>query len=208
METNKTMNAADIQAELWEEVKNGWKDSAKWLDYYRKETAYLLKLEDGTVVRIEKPRIKTSFCFGYGYCGVSTEDDRERASDMAEHAQTHAEYFVEKNLEKITEQIAQLKGEQTKDNITGYNAYIYNAYYWKSIKNGAEIIPEVSILCEHDIEKNRDCGETSYIRLSEVDKRKYIDLLERTKKDFEKRLNVYLKKYGTSKLHCWSYLVD
>ena len=31
---------------------------------------------------------------------------------------------------------------------------------------------------------------------------------EEVKKAFIKRLNTYLKKYGLSKLHTWTYLVD
>lgn len=210
------------QARLWAKIAEMWQDSEKWLEYYKKDTAYLIELESGEIISIEKPRIETRFCFGYGQNGVSTEEDYERAENMAEYANREQSYFLKENLKGLKEQIAELKGEKTKYGYE-YDAYRYKAYYYDDGRNGKTTIAKVKNYSDSDIINWADrynginvsdltvdeCAEKMhYKKLTEADTEKYLYYLEKTLADFEKRLNTYLKKYGTSKLTCWSYLVD
>ena len=51
-------------------------------------------------------------------------------------------------------------------------------------------------------------NKTKLIEIGEADIQAIIDGLEVVKKQFEKRLNTYLKRYGLSKLNVWTYLRD
>lgn len=44
--------------------------------------------------------------------------------------------------------------------------------------------------------------------LDEQDREKLLKICESEKDKFLKRLSTYLKKYGLSKVHTWTYLVD
>jgi hypothetical protein len=52
------------------------------IDYCVNDCEYVVPLENGGILEINKPRIETRFCFGYGYCGMSTEKGKN-ASDAA-----------------------------------------------------------------------------------------------------------------------------
>ena len=71
----------------------------KFTDWRIKQIQRVVELPDGTFHIIEKPTIKTHFCFGYGYCGVSSQEESDDAYDMAEHARTSEDYFIDKNME-------------------------------------------------------------------------------------------------------------
>ena len=76
-------------------------ENSYWLDYYLKNLDSVVEIDDKYYWGIEKPSIKTSFCFGYGFCGVSTDEDEKRASDMAMKANTDKQYFIDKNMAKM-----------------------------------------------------------------------------------------------------------
>lgn len=61
----------------------------------------LTELTSGEIVEIEKPKIKTSFCFGYGFCGVSSQEQMNEASDLAERARKSEKFFISENLKQI-----------------------------------------------------------------------------------------------------------
>lgn len=197
------------QSELWEKVAQIWADGSYWLDFYKKDTALLIELENGDIVRIEKPRIETDFCFGYGYCGVSSLEESNAAHDTADSVKTDGgKYFTEQNLKDLDRQIEKLKG--LDDDFVKYgkhcpNAYRSHAHYFKRYNRGAQI-PTISIFSEWRQINMVDGDE--FQRLTEQDEAKYLAALEKVRADFVKRLNTYLKKYGTSKLHTWAYLSD
>lgn len=115
---------------------------------------------------------------------------------MVDFASKSEKYFKEQNLKQLTEWLELLN----KDEL-----YIRTKYY-KSPKNSK--IKAIVHLRDYDfynmseeqkkeyepiIGKNKEIIEAAYKREIEV---------------FEKRLNTYLKKYGTSKLNTWSYWQD
>lgn len=74
------------------------------------------------------------------------------------------------------------------------------------IRNRGAQIPTISIFSEW--RQNNMVDGDEFQRLTEQDEAKYLAALEKVRADFVKRLNTYLKKYGTSKLHTWAYLSD
>ena len=93
--TLKAIYKKDMEG-YWKK-RNGETDT-KMVDYCTKNAAYIVELNNGTYYVIDKPSIEKDFCYGYGYCGVSTEEDYQGAASMAAHAKTSTDYFIDKIL--------------------------------------------------------------------------------------------------------------
>ena len=149
----------------------------------------LIRLSNGKIVEIEKPKMQTNFCFGYGWVDPNGEEENA-ADEMAEYAKESQEYFIKKNLKQVDEIIERAKNP-------GYKGYL-----WSS---GTENIYTVSCMDEYSmINTYKNRGE----ELTEEDKTTYINALQACKARFEKRLQTYLKRYGMSKIRTWSYVID
>lgn len=192
------------QSELKElyrqEMTEYWK-SQRMIEYCMKKVAYIVELNDGNYYTIDKPSIETRFCFGHGYCGVTTQEDERQAFDMAEYASTNADYFMKKNLEGIERQIEQLQDTSLYGyTFTGYSAMNPDAHYRSynivELYDNPEYAPY-----KWNALKNLNV-------LTDSERQAIIEGLEEVKKAFVKRLNTYLKRYGMSKVRTWTYLVD
>lgn len=151
-----------------------------WAKYSTNKAAYFVKLDNGDIVGIEKPKIETRFCFGYGYCGVSTDEDYRNAEACATHARTKQQYFIDENLKQIDYKIDdETMALKLAD---GISRIVEKARYYYNIK-------DLQPLTEHD-------------------RRNIADGFETVKQAFIKRLNSYLKRYGLTKIHSWTYLSD
>lgn len=179
-------------------LKDAWK-SENMQDWCFKNTENIVELSNGKIIIIEKPKIKTDFCFGYGMYLNYEEEDFDRANDMVKVAETNKEYFKRENLKEIEDWIKDLKqaeyvatfrkySSQSKDNkLSNYSTY-KNDWYLEEAKNDRRLV-DFEIISKEDIEK-------------------IIQAYEEVKQAFIKRLDTYLKKYGLSKINAWSYLVD
>ena len=191
------------------------KNPEKWAKYLNAEYSYVLKIDE-YYLPIEKERTKKSFCFGHGQNGISTEEEAKGAFESARNARTNENYFLNENLQGINEKLVNLKyflleDEEEKEkyynkhhNELNYSIKFENVYL---SKNHAH---EVSYICatEYDI-KNKPWFYKNLIRkLTKKEISEIVEILEKEKKDFQKRLNTYLKRYGLSKIHSWTYLVD
>ena len=184
---------AGLKALYKEIITDYWKDD-KMIDFCMKKAAYIVPLENGDITEIEKPSIETHFCFGYGMNGISTEEDYQDAQSMMHHADTNEQYFIDENMKGINSYIENLKDKHIK-------VYKYVHYCGKCDIRLKGInfyrhfeIPESNL---------KDCKE-----LTAGEREEMIKGYEIVKKQFEKRLHTYLKRYGLSKLHTWTYLVD
>lgn len=168
-------------------------------DYCIKKTDFLVELSDGSLYAVDKESIETSFCFGYGYCGISTEEDSDRAGRMVDKVKNDGgAYFIEKNMKGIEDTI-----RYAEDN--AYDMFLFRAYTgqpdgcpitsYEMVRKGANGRPHYS-------------GMLDYRQASDEDRQKIIAGLRMEAEAFKKRLDTYLKRYGTSKLHSWSYLSD
>lgn len=173
-----------------------WHNDQKMVDFCVKEAGYIVELENGDILAIEKPRIEKNFCFGYSDSRYDTED-YDRANNMADHARTSTEYFIEQNMKDINEQISNLEG-------TGKNAgqwvYRLRTKYYKQ--------PEDSKLKAINTFRWYDEEAEKYPALEGVNLQRVIEGYKAVRADFEKRLQTYLKRYGMSKVHAWSYWQD
>jgi len=182
-----------------ENLKLAWDDPGM-VDYCSKKAEQVVETEDGWLIEVERQEIKKHFCFGYGYCGVSDEEDINRASNMAHHAKTSTDYFIDKNLEEYNRRIENLKNHDAYVSLTGH-------YY--SQKPGCKL---QHYSCDFGLGYgtwNENLKDTNkWKKLSENDKNELIAAFERAKESLIKRLNTYLKKYGLSKVRSWTYLSD
>ena len=174
-------------------ITDYWKD-AKMIDHCIKSTAYIVQLADGDIYSIDKPSIETHFCFGYGYCGVSTEEQYQDAHDAMHYADTHEDYFISENLKQIDGYIDSLKN----DDLRVYKYVHYCGNCDTRYKNICFIR-----YYESPASNLKDCKE-----ITADERQALIAGYEEVKKAFRKRLDTYLKRYGLSKIRTWTYLSD
>lgn len=164
-----------------------------WVNYYVKKADVVFEVEDG-LVEIEKPDIKTSFCFGYGQNGISSEEDSARASRCADAViSDEGRYFKSENLSHFDNLIKELKDES--------NIFVIgNAYN----------IPDSRLKRVGQLDRwhRRVDVENGEREMTAKERKTYLEAVKLARANFEKRLDTYLKRYGTSKLRTWSYLVD
>lgn len=188
----------------YEQYEKAIKERGDMVDYYLKNTSEVYKVSCG-LLSIEKPRIKTSFCFGYGMYGVSNEEEEKRAEGMVEFAKTKENYFLSENLDTFKQieivcqhNINRLKGVDDFNADTFWVTNVRIAFTKSWLDDGFVDIDTFLLGEKSDFIK--ECDLDDYERLLEIFK------TEEAK--FTKRLNTYLKKYGLSKIESWSFLVD
>lgn len=181
---------------LWQEYEANYiakygdtETNRKYLTWLRKSYLdSLIRLSNGKIVEIEKPKMQTNFCFGYGWVDPNGEEE-DAADKMAEYAKKSQEYFIKKNLEQVDKLIE-------RANNAGYKGYL-----WSS----GNLIYSVSFMDEY---RRMTAFNGKGEELTEEDKTTYINALKDCKARFEKRLQSYLKRYGMSKIRTWSYVID
>lgn len=129
---------------------------------------------------------KKDFCFGYDDFYSNQED----ADEMADHARTNERYFIEKNLEEINRLIKSLESDKvyarkSYDDSVNLRCLVFEKY-----------------LRAYEFERE-ECEE-----LSGADVAGLIEMAQNERRKFEKRLGIYLKRYGLSKLNVWTYYRD
>lgn len=173
-------------------------DTPHMVDYCTDKDNIAIVFEDGFILPIEKKSITTSFCFGYGYCGVSSEEDYQRAHDNMVYADTNEEYFIRKNTEYFDNYIENLQ------KCYGDKQVWISGRYSSRNKNML-----VSLHFTNSWELERDKMNYPIIRrLSDDEIMDVIEMYQQAKDMMMKRLRTYLKRYGLTKLHTWTYLVD
>lgn len=178
-----------------------WKGSSSMQKYAEKNAAYIVPLANGDITDIDKPRIETSFCFGYGQNGVSTEEDYRAAADTMKYADTHKEYFMKENLKGIDEMITDLSDPNTK---------VYKHLHYCGQESGSKLKGITLAGWAHSAEYEpwRYSNLKDFEEVSQEERNALITGYQEVRKAFEKRLHTYLKRYGLSKLKTWTYLVD
>jgi hypothetical protein len=155
-------------------------------DYYRKHVVGAVKLHDGYWL-IKKPSIKNRFCFhdegpNYEFYKHLMEDREKRL----------AEYFRTENLAEFDNKIERItKGDE-------YNHD--KRVWWNPCYSDGRI--ELCFYCSWGT------PDGDYRECTDEDKQLILKGLRYGRSLFEKRLDAYLKRYGTSKLHTWTYWAD
>lgn len=200
-------------------------EGKKWMQYYKNSVSDVLKIDNDKFMLFDKPTIKTQFCFSYGQNGLSTEDDENRASDMAQHAQNSEKYFLNENLEDINKKLALVEayvnnpenmGSYLEKKYQNIFSYSYNRYTFKKpylFYQCYNIDKKVYYRFMDDYEKQEYLAieqNKKYLikELSLNEMKQILNILQTEKTKFEKRLQTYLKRYGLSKIHSWTFLSD
>ena len=170
-----------------------WPKSKSMQDYARKTVAYIVELDNGEIADIDKPRIEKDFCFGHGYCGVSTEEEYKAAAAMRDKAASSMDYFLRENLKGIDGWISDLEDERNK---------VYKRPHY--INQTADTKLKAVCVCRAwDSPGYRDAVE-----MTKDERKAMADGYREVRQAFEKRLHTYLKTYGLSKVNTWTYLGD
>ena len=170
-----------------------WKNDPKMLDYHRKTIARIIELENGDLVEIEKPRIETRFHFGYGYGAGRDYDDAARLADAAGAS---ADYFKERNLNGFN---PWAKWLQRGD------VYTRARYYGTDKESRIRALEAIS---DWDFDGMSAEKKAEYKKVGAEDAARINAAYEAERKAFEKRLDAYLKRYGTSKIETGVYWAD
>lgn len=179
------------KVDKFEQVEKGnkyvaWRD--EWVDamddrrdkeYYKKSYMAAVKLPEGFYV-IHKQSIENKFCFHDE--GPQYEFYKELMADK----KNLERYFLSENLSDLDNSIENLK---TKTMMVE-----------KDCDGRAVIFPE-SAKCYYNYHEGMR-------EMTEPEKKECIKALKFVREAFVKRLNSYLKRYGTSKLHTWTYWAE
>ena len=171
-----------------------WHNDQKMVDYCVKKAGYIVELENGDVVAIEKPSIEKNFCFGYSDSRYDTEDF-DRANRMADHARKSVDYFLDQNLKGINATI-----EDLEKNGSGRWIYRIAVPYSGQPKDS-----QLKSIWHLDRWDDR-CQQFPLLEGENL--QRVIEGYKVVRADFEKRLQSYLKRYGLSKVNSWSYWRD
>ena len=202
--TDKEQQAA-LLARYMDEYRRIFGTDEKFENYLRGNIARFVELNNGELLEIEKPKIQTRFCFGYGFCGRSTNEDEERASDMATYAETNENYFLERNLEPLTHTVDKITAWQEQRRLDGWPArepFICDTY------DDSDKLKKITFMHPYDYDDMREERKKHFRRPTAEELNAIKKAFETETKAFEKRLRTYLKRYGLSKLNVWTYLVD
>lgn len=172
-------------------------------NYARKNIGYIVELDNGDIMDIEKPRIETSFCFGFGMYGIDPNGEgQERASKAEQTARTDSSYFISENLKGLDSMIEALKDKET------YYFYKYLHYSGQESGSHLKAISYCRLGNTPEYEPWRWSNLRDFEEITDKERESILKGYEEVKKAFIKRLNTYLKRYGLSKLNTWTYLVD
>ena len=186
----KFINSGEVATKVKEskpQINDNCKKFIDWLDEYvkvsgskyKKDFAGAIKLHDRFYL-IEKPSIKNRFCFHDE--GPNYEFYKELMAD--EEKLTN--YFMAENLAEFDNKIEHV----TKDKKP---VWWYTSEYDKD-----KIYLDFSIWGGHQNETECTEEETKLI----------LEGLRFGRDLFNKRLEAYIKRYGVSKLHTWTYWAD
>lgn len=165
-----------------------WKDQ-KMVDYCVKKTARIVELSDGALICIEKSAIKTRFCFGYHANGYCTEEI-STADAAAAHAAKSQEYFKTENLESMDAMLKALENSEA------------------GIRPQYTSSPEGTQICALVFPEPWEPLPPGYRRLLSEDREKLREAYRTERGEFAARLDAYLRRYGLSKVHTWTYWAD
>lgn len=186
------------------ELSKVWNESMT--NYCVKTTAHIIEYKN-QIYTIDKPRIKTDLCYGYGLNGITNEEEMQAAFRQADKAREDETIFIKENLSEINyiiKSLNSIREEMGRKWVKGdhprYLIYTRPKYNTQ---------PEDCRLYSYQV---IDTFRETPPKGAEVADIRLVDLLiiayKQVMKDFGERLKKYLARYGTKKLHIWTYLVD
>lgn len=198
------MKQEEIDRLYFEELKKEW-DDAKMVEYCKKNTALVVE-HGGMLYPIERPSIETSFWYGYGWNGRSSEEEEAWASASVETALTSEEHFIEHNLEDLNRTIAKLNEALDglgKNWVPGDHPrfMVVTGRSYAGDDGSTRICYATVVDTFRPLGNAEPCFDKTLVR-------KMIAGYEEVREGFVKRLRTYLKRYGLSKISVNTYLRD
>ena len=170
-----------------------WPRNEKMVRFCVDKAAAVAVLPDGGLIVIDKRTIETDFCFGEsGY-------DYEDAQHMAAHARSSAEYFKRENMRGALELVNDLR-----DALAGvgrYSLIIREAAYYSQTPDCLLRGYRFEDLFVHELPPRSRVATPEETRI-------IIAAAEAAAAAHEKKVDAYLKRYGTSKVRAWTYWRD
>lgn len=154
-------------------------------EYYIKNSVGAIKMHDRYYL-LDKPHIETRFCFhdeGWQY---------EHYKKLNADDNQMAKYFKSENLEKFDKYIDHINCNKDR-------GWENDGHVWCS---ASSYDPNKLLLQFYN------SGDENYTECTDEEKQLILKGLKFARKCFEARLDTYLKRYGVSKLHTWTYWAD
>lgn len=162
-------------------------------DYYRKNTAKVIRLSNGGLYVFDKHIIKTRFCFHDE--GAQYEFYCKLCKDEAKLKR----YFFNKNLNGYDEAIKRLTNKDLHEYDMAHDWRFYPEYEGKNVFEYADFNT-------NDFWLNRIRDKS--VAMTEEDRIAIIKATKELKSKMEKRLEAWWKRYGAKKIYMWTYWAD
>lgn len=187
-------------------------DTPDMVDYCTNKVAVCAVLPSGELIPIDKRKIETRFCFGEsGY-------DYEEAIGAAAHARTSTEYFKHENMKHFGEILQDIENHL---HLTGnYLMTIFAPYddtnckiRHISFERITKILGDLGGSAHLDSLKLgqtiTEAGSGRQYRIATDEEAQIIlDAYKKAAFAHAKKVDAYLKRYGLSKVHSWTYWRD
>ena len=198
-----------------EEVKV-WGADSKMVDFCVNQAAEMIELPGGGIITVDKQKIETRFCFGEsGY-------DYEDAQRQADHARRSKDHFKRENMRSFRDWIESIKEQYQMHRAE--NPWLPNSI----LLIRPNKYRKQTDICDLEFRRATDILDAlgGSARVSElpgteiklygveykIPTRDELDLIlfayERAAAEHEKKIDRYLKRYGTIKVHAWTYWRD
>ena len=205
---------------LTKEFSLVWGNGSKMVNYCVNKTTQFATMPDGIIITVEKQSIETRFCFGEsGY-------DYDEAQDAAEHARTSEDYFTRENMSHFNRWIKDIEeaiSDTNNEHFGNFAAVIGEKHYysqadacrlgyieflkWYEVIDALEAAGEPCKVAELPGKRINYRGQL--VRVATVDELSTIlEAYKAARAEHEKKVKSYLKRYGLSKVHTWTYWRD
>lgn len=173
-----------------------------WLNDYLKDTSDLMRTESGVIIAFEKKKLKTEFCWH------DEGPQYEAYKQVTKTEKSLSDYFTYENLKDYDELIEQLKTRKNE-----YGGTMIPVYYEIEYCNDLGRLGyarDMHMRRDSYVREDEEDPRTKHLihRMSENEAKQALRILKNERKKMEKRIQTYLKRYGTSKLHTWTYWAD
>lgn len=206
----KNAETAALMDRYRADISAVWGPNESMIKYCLGQVQGIAELKDGRYFILEKQPIEKYFCYGYSLSRYDTED-YDRANRAADNALKDKNNFIRENMKRINQAIQALD----------------DPYYMPVVRKcypGHDCGGLVSLEYERIVNILDDCGGSANLEeikgtIIEGNGRRYYILTDEEKEmvraaykvaaeQHEKKVLAYLKRYGLSKVHSWSYWQD
>lgn len=188
---------------LWEEYRQrilkAENNDEYWLDYWLKNTSEIMMTDCGVILTFKKRRIEVDFCW------------HDEGPQYEEYLRLHSNedamrnYFIRENIKWYNDKIEALTtrkdrwGNQLVPVLYERETYSYGKCGWAET---------MRLISDYDFKCEQNDNRVLVYQMTENDCASVLAILKDERAKMEKRLNAYIKRYGTSKLHTWTYWAD